>query len=352
VNDVDERIRSALIARAGQVTEADLPPSPVPAPDQPNRIPPGRRLAGGWLPPLLAAAAVIAVVAGAVAVISVVHSGHARPAHTPPPTPVVTTPVLPTPVVTTPVLPTPVVTTPAVPTPVVTTPAPGLSDATVPPSPASPPSSATNPPGATTFDLGYQPLWPFANYAQARVWEVNGRPSGHQPWHASAPDTALSFTQNILGFKELDSVTSARYDSLGAHIGVGYHDPNGVARTAAVLHLVRFGPNADSPWEVVGSDDTTFSIQTPAYGSVVTSPIEVGGHITGVDESINVAVRQLSSPGPLGTTCCQPAGGNDQPWSASASFAGATDPVLTIVASTGGHLQAVERFAIHGVRTR
>jgi hypothetical protein len=34
------------------------------------------------------------------------------------------------------------------------------------------------------------------------------------------------------------------------------------------------------------------------------------------------------------------------------AFQGATDPTLTIVASTGGHLQQVERFAIQGVRTR
>lgn len=335
MNDVDERIRSALIARAGQVTEADLPPSPVPTPDQPSRIPPGPRTASGWLPPLLAAAAVVAVVAGAIAVISVMHSWHARPAHTVTPRP----------------------------TPVATTPAPGPSKASMPASnpttapsspsaPSSRSSSAANPPGPATFDLGYQPLWPFASYAQARDWELTGLPAGHQPWHTSAPDTALSFTQSVLGFKELDRVTSTRYDSLGAHIGVGYHDPNGVARTAAVLHLVRFGPDPSSPWEVVGSDDTTFSIEAPAYGSVVMSPIKVGGHITGVDESITVTVRELSSPGPLGTSCCNSAGGANQPWSAKVSFTGARDPVLTIVASTGGHLQAVERFAIQGVRTR
>jgi len=37
-------------------------------------------------------------------------------------------------------------------------------------------------------------------------------------------------------------------------------------------------------------------------------------------------------------------------WSARVSFAGATDPALTIVISTGGHLQGVERFAITAVR--
>ncbi|MEI8406612.1 MULTISPECIES: hypothetical protein [unclassified Kribbella] len=59
-------------------------------------------------------------------------------------------------------------------------------------------------------------------------------------------------------------------------------------------------------------------------------------------------------PGPLrrasGTSCCVPAGGERQPWSAKVTFSGATDPAVTIVASTGGHLQRVERFAITGAR--
>jgi hypothetical protein len=45
-----------------------------------------------------------------------------------------------------------------------------------------------------------------------------------------------------------------------------------------------------------------------------------------------------------------PAGGENQLWSTRVSFRGATDPALTIVASTGGHLLGVERFAITGVR--
>ena len=75
-----------------------------------------------------------------------------------------------------------------------------------------------------------------------------------------------------------------------------------------------------------------------------------GGRITGVDESIRIDVRQPSSAVPIGTYCCVTAGGDRQPWSARVSFRGATDPALTIVASTGGHIQGVERFAITGVR--
>jgi hypothetical protein len=245
-----------------------------------------------------------------------------QPAHTPTPAPAPPTHTVPTPHLTA----TPSATATAEPTPNTT--------------PASPPA----------FDLGYQPLYPFAAITDAQAWQASHRSGGHQPWHLDAGATALSFTRGKLGFTELDTVTSLRVDADGAHVGVGYVNPNGIRHTAAVLHLVRFGTDADSPWEVVGSDDTTFSLETPDYGSVVTSPMTVGGHITGVDENIRVSVFQLSSSAALGTACCTPAGGENQPWSTAVSFSGAIDPVITIVASTGGHLMNVEVFAIQGVR--
>jgi hypothetical protein len=207
-------------------------------------------------------------------------------------------------------------------------------------------SSAPTPP----FRLGYQPLYPFASRVEAQAWQQSYRSGGHQPWHLDAKLTAQAFTSGYLGFTELDLVTSSVTDSRGAHVGVGYRDPNGSRHTAAVLHLVRYGTEADAPWEVVGSDDATFSLEVPAYGSTVTSPLTVGGHITGVDENIRVAIRQLSSEAPLGQSASIPAGGNNQPWTTSVLFSRPSDTTLTIVASTGGHLQQVERFTIQGVR--
>jgi hypothetical protein len=317
--DVDERIRAALVAQADQVTEADLRPASRPTADRAHVVlaPRWRRR---WLPPLLAAAAVVAVAAATIAVVEVVQVDRVQPAHTPTPVPPTHTAQTPFPT-----------TTPS---------------GTVPTEPT--PSTSTSPP--IGFDLGYQPLYPFAAITDARAWQASYRSGGHQPWHLDAGETALAFTRGKLGFTELDTITSRRVDGDGAHIGVGYVNPNGIRQTAAVLHLVRFGADPDSPWEVVGSDDTTFSLETPDYGSVVRSPMTVGGHITGVDESIRVSIYQLSSSAALGTTCCTPAGGVNQPWSTTVSFSAATDPVITIVASTGGHLLDVETFAIQGVR--
>jgi hypothetical protein len=317
--DVDERIRAALAAQADQVTEADLRPASMPTADRAHVVvaPQWRHR---WLPPLLAAAAVVAVAAATIALVEVTRVDRVPPAHTPTPVPSVNT------------TPTPYPTS----TPSVT--------ATTEPTPA----TRTSPP--VGFDLGYQPLYPFAAITDARAWQASYRSGGHQPWHLDAGETALSFTRAKLGFTELDTVTSLSVDGDGAHVGVGYVNPNGIRQTAAVLHLVRFGTDRDSPWEVVGSDDRTFSLETPDYGSVVTSPMSVGGHITGVDENVRVSIYQLSSSAALGTACCTPAGGVNQLWSTRVSFSGVTDPVITIVASTGGHLLAVERFAIQGVR--
>src|SRR5438105_186612 len=72
-----------------------------------------------------------------------------------------------------------------------------------------------------------------------------------------------------------------------------------------------------------------------------------GGRITGVDESSHGRVLQQSSGStPIGDRCCVPAGGTDTAWATSVGFAGARDAVVTLVASTGGHLLAVERFAV------
>jgi hypothetical protein len=82
--------------------------------------------------------------------------------------------------------------------------------------------------------------------------------------------------------------------------------------------------------------------------------MRVGGRITGVDESVRVRIYQWSSsPGKaIGEHCCLPAGGQSTPWMTTVSYSGATDSVLVITASTGGHLQGIEKMAFTAVRRR
>jgi hypothetical protein len=204
--------------------------------------------------------------------------------------------------------------------------------------------------GDSGSEFRYQPLWPFLTQADADAWREQNRSQGSQPWHLDAEQTAWSFTTGFLGFGEIDRVVTSDIRDREAWVSMGFVSDSGGLSTAAVVHLVRFGDGDDAPWEVVGTRDTDLTLETPRYGSGVTSPITVGGRITGVDENLRVQVRQSSSEAPIGASCCLPAGGVGTPWQTTVSFSGATDPALTIVVSTGGHIQGVERFAITGVR--
>jgi hypothetical protein len=195
------------------------------------------------------------------------------------------------------------------------------------------------------------PLWPFTTAAQVRQWQADYRSGGHQPWHLDAGQTALAFTRGHLGYTEIDRVTSRSINGDEAQIGVGWLVP-GTSRTqtVAVLHLIRFREGRDAPWVVVGSEDTRLTLDMPRYGSTVTSPLRVGGRITGVDESLRVTVLGPASSTPLFASAGLPAGGERTPWSTTVRFRAPHGSVLTIAVSTGGHVKRVEAFAVTAVR--
>ena len=208
------------------------------------------------------------------------------------------------------------------------------------------------------------PLWPFTTLAQVGTWQAAYRSSGSQPWHLDAGRTAMTFTRDHLGYTDVDRVSSLAVRGPDAHVGVGWSDPESSRHTVAVLHLVRYGSGADAPWVVVGSDDTDLTLSTPRYGSTVTSPLRVGGVVTGVDESLRIIVLGPTSPTPLGVVSGLPAGGQRTPWSATVRFtlpsttssgtptSAKSGTVVTIAVSTGGHLKGVERFAVTAARVK
>ena len=247
------------------------------------------------------------------------------------------------------------VTVPTVPR--TTTPAPPTL--TMPPTttPATPaptaPGGSSGIPGTDTpaGEFRFQPLWPFADVEAAVAWQDDGGAS--QPWHLDAEETALGFAA-ALGFGEITEVTSTRFEGDEAWVGVGYR-AEGRTNEAAVLHLARIGRGAEenspgAPWQVVGTEDDVLVLDTPRYGSAASSPVTVGGTITGVDESLRVQVHDAGSGGPLGDACCVPAGGQDAPWETTVSYDGGSGDALTVVAWTGGHVAEVEKFAITALR--
>ncbi|MBI4941795.1 MAG: hypothetical protein HY830_13710 [Actinobacteria bacterium] len=197
---------------------------------------------------------------------------------------------------------------------------------------------------------GSLPLWPFGSGRQVLAWQQAYRTGGTQPWHRSERETAVAFAHGYLGYVEIDRATSRTGTASDALVGVGWADPGGRDVTVGVVHLLRFGTGADAPWEVVGTRDTVLSLTSPRYGSTVTSPMTVGGRITGVDESLVVAVRSLPDVDPLVETAPVPAGGEDTPWRIRVPVTAPDGAVRTISVSTGGHLMAVEAFAVTGVR--
>ena len=208
------------------------------------------------------------------------------------------------------------------------------------------PAGAVDP----TRSSGLLPVWPFTTAAQAHQWQAAYRSGGHQPWHLDAGQTALAFTRDHLGYLEVDRVTTRSIRNDDAHVGVGWRVPGSRDGTVAVLHLIRLGSGSDAPWVVVGTDDTQLSLDTPRYGAVVTSPLRVGGRITGVDESLRILVLDSASSTPLFASDGLPAGGTRTPWSTTVRFPARHGAVLTLAVSTGGHLKAVEEFAITAVR--
>jgi hypothetical protein len=226
-------------------------------------------------------------------------------------------------------------------------PSPSAHATPAPQPPASSGPAAT--PRQTPSQFAYLPLFPFSSPAQVRSWQASYASGGHQPWHLSATRTALAFTA-WLGFRDINRVTSRTGDRHDAHVAVGLTLPDGRASTAAIVHLVRYGSGRYVPWEVAGTDDTTLTLDTPAYGATVRSPVRAGGSITGVDENLRAEVHVAGSPTAVGSYCCLPAGGQHHPWSLTVPFHAPSGSVLTIVVHTGGHVAAVERFAVTGVR--
>jgi hypothetical protein len=243
-------------------------------------------------------------------------------------------------------------------------PAKSTSPTTMPPSTVSSSSSSSSsaPTSMSTLSITtttvppafpYLYVWPFQDVAQAQVWQRSDESGGHQPWHLDPGITAESFTYFLGVHADIGEVIKVTENATGAHVAMGFHNPNGVPVTAMTVHEVRISSGGDAPWEVVNDDQTGYiTLTTPSYGATVSAPIRVGGRITGVDESIRAGVYQRSSTPakPIGEHCCLPAGGQSTPWTTTVSYSSAIDPVLVITASTGGHLQAVEQMAFTAVR--
>lgn len=336
MDEVDRRITDALRAAAGQVDEHSLRPALSP---RSNSLAARRHIR--WTAPVLAAAAVVAVVVGTVAVTSSTSSSSPR-----------RIPVgsnLPDSM-----LPASTFTSPAT-----------ASASTQAPSPLSSVPNQSAPPTAfaraacpfvdmpcsTKMSTYYVPIWPFTDYKQAEEWRATSTKTGSSPWHADAAATARYYVQNVLGFKDLDDFmpVSALATPNQAFVTVGHMPPSGLPSVFATLHLVRYGLDSDSPWEVVGTEDNPkyLTIDSPRYGSGYPSPVPVSGTFTGVDG--NVVVQIMNQKGEWVTPVHSLAiGGEATVWQTEFSFDGTASAsgVFVVVAFNGGAVTQHGPFAI------
>ena len=210
--------------------------------------------------------------------------------------------------------------------------------------PASTAPATTASPPSPALPSGYLPLYPFSSGEEVARWEIS------DAGPLDPGQTALGFAR-YLGYAGINEILAIRSASDGDHVSIGFTVASAPPHTAAVVHLVRFGQGDRAPWEVVGTDDTTFSLTMPAYGSSLRTPLSIGGTITGVDESITVKLFRPGSATPVALSCCHAAGGTSSPWSVVISGPLPTHGNLIIAASSGGHIAQVERFAVTGVRS-
>ena len=205
------------------------------------------------------------------------------------------------------------------------------------------------PTGGTGVSAAALWLWPFADAAGVSRWQQAYRQGGQQPWHLDAGTTALGFA-GYLGYPNVDRVVRSTVDGSDAYGAVGFRSPDGALRTAADVHLVRAGAGADAPWVVVGTRDSTLTLDLPGYGATVPSPVTVGGRITGVDERVVVTLHTQAG-NVRAAPAAVDAGGTRMPWSVRSRFDASPGTLVTVAAATGGHVAAVERFAVTAVRT-
>jgi hypothetical protein len=125
---------------------------------------------------------------------------------------------------------------------------------------------------AAGLPAGYLPLFPFASLAEVRAWQASYESGGHQPWHRSPGLTATAFAA-FLGYIGVTQVAHSAVIGGDAHVAIGIKLPDGTISTAAIIHLVLFGSGTHAPWEVVGTDDRTFTVDHPAHGSASPSPV-------------------------------------------------------------------------------
>jgi hypothetical protein len=207
----------------------------------------------------------------------------------------------------------------------------GPTPATQPPT-TEPPSETPSPSAVPVVQTAFPKLaiFPFTSVAEEKAWETQYA-AGHSPWEADATTVSTSWVQNYLGVSEVNQVvqTTIASDGKSADVTLGRTMTAEQKKLVpvTVVRLVKFG----SAWIVIGADDPQhlLKLSSPKPGVLATSPLTVTGPGFGVDEAVQLDVRDAKAPISFGTGHASFGNGVAQ-WSSTVAFGqpGGSDGVL------------------------
>lgn len=163
-------------------------------------------------------------------------------------------------------------------------------------------------------------LWPFTSPGQVAAWQDSYAVDRSAAWHLNAPQTARAFLTRVLHMPTLRYVMAQRVAGDVANVTLGYRAQNNSILPATTVRLARYGERNPAAWVVTGASAVYVSITSPSPGSSVRSPLHVTGRVTGVDESVQVAVHSTVATAPLGASFAA-GGGQDTPWAIPLRYA-------------------------------
>lgn len=172
------------------------------------------------------------------------------------------------------------------------------------PSPGPVPTASAVPTTGPDLTQEFTGIWPFRDLAAAQSWDRDA-----QPWAGEAEQVAQRFVQRYLAGTGAQVTGTA--PAVEPARGNAFYVVRAGDATVSTLRLVQ--GTTDGPWTVVRAEGGDLTFLTPEAGDAVTAPFTVTGRVEGVDENIDVRLRDVA--GREVAQAYAPAG-SAVPWSA------------------------------------
>jgi hypothetical protein len=193
-----------------------------------------------------------------------------------------------------------------------------------------PTASSTDVPVVDHGPFPAQAIFPFTTADAEQGWEQDYASGGTQ-WEADPTQVAQHWVQDFLDQPDVDRVISTTDDGTGKLVTLGrvlQAEGQNLFPVTAV-HLSKYG----SAWIVTGASDPNsyLSFNTPTPGDEIVTPVAITGPGFGVDEAVQLDVRDATSTTSYGTATVSFGNGTGI-WRQSINFNLPTSPVGVLVA--------------------